>query len=699
MPDASATSPAGLAQPVFADNRLDSWKEIAAYLKRDIRTVQRWEKLEGLPVRRHQHQKRGSAFAYRDELDAWWINRGHEVDAAPLHADVAHAPSVDILAAVAEPLPAALPIRADRRRVLNALAWMMACAALGIAALPYITRAAAVAPRPAVERFQLLAPPHESLTPARGLAMSPDGQRVAFVGHDRTGVPSLWLREIGQLEAQRLPGTEGASWPFWSADGSALGYFANGKLKRTDLAGGSPRTICDAPSGRGGSWKGDVILFAPIMSGAIFRVSASGGTPEAVTVLDTNRQEIAHRWPQILPDGRHFLFFIQSEKEEVRGSYLGTLGSSTHALVSNGDTTAIYSSGQLVSLRDGALVGQRFDVGSGRLKGDALHIGDRVSFDRTHGIANFSASESGTLVYLAGNWKRSQLAWYDEVGRDLGAVSTPMHAVPSVALSPDGRLVAIQRWDPERQAHAIWIGDLSRGGWSRLTFSARGEMWPVWSPDARRIAFASLQESGLPAIYQKAVDGPANESVLVRQPTVLTPTDWSDRYLLVHRVTQGQNRHISAFPTSGSGETLLLREAAFDQGNARLSPDQRWIAYESNESGEREVYVEAFPSQGPRHQVSTSGGSQPRWRRDGKALFFVAPDRRLTTVSFEGTGAPRLGIPKALFELPIENPTLGFSPSSYDVDPSGHRFLVSRALPTLPEVLTVVTDWRASMQP
>jgi len=185
----------------------------------------------------------------------------------------------------------------------------------------------------------------------------------------------------------------------------------------------------------------------------------------------------------------------------------------------------------------------------------------------------------------------------------------------------------------------------------------------------------------------------------VRQPTVLTPTDWSDRYLLFHRVTQGQNRRISAFPTSGSGETLLLREAAFDQGNARLSPDQRWIAYESNESGEREVYVEAFPSQGPRHQVSTSGGSQPRWRRDGKALFFVAPDRRLTTVSFEGTGAPRLGIPKALFELPIENPTLGFSPSSYDVDPSGHRFLVSRALPTLPEVLTVVTDWRASMQP
>jgi hypothetical protein len=425
-------------------------------------------------------------------------------------------------------------------------------------------------------------------------------------------------------------------------------------------------------------------------------VSASGGTPEAVTVLDKDRQEVAHRWPQILPDGRHFLFFIHSEKEAVRGTYLGSLGSSTHALVANGDTTAIYSSGQLVLLRDGALMGQRFDADKGELEGDVQHIGDRVSFDRTHGIANFTVSDSGILVYLAGNWKRSQLAWFDEVGRDLGAVSAPMPAVPSVALSPDGRLVAIQRWDPERQAHAIWIGDLSRGGWSRLTFSPRGEMWPVWSPDARRIAFASLQESGLPAIYEKAVDTPASEGVLVRQATVLTPTDWSARYLLFHRVTEGQNRHISAVPTSGSGETISLRDAAFDQGSARLSPDQKWLAYESNESGEREVFVDAFPSQGRRHQVSTSGGSQPRWRRDGKALFFVTPDRRLTSVSFEGTGTPRLGIPQPLFELPIENPTLGFSPSSYDVDPSGRRFLVSRALPTLPEVLTVVTHWQAA---
>jgi eukaryotic-like serine/threonine-protein kinase len=531
-----------------------------------------------------------------------------------------------------------------------------------------------------------------------GTRYSPDGHRLAFISHNRTGMPSVWLREIGQLEARSLPGTEGASWPFWADDGSALGFFANGKLKRMDLASGKLRTICDAPSGRGGSWLGDVILFAPYISGPVFRVAASGGTPYAVTTLDKSRRETAHRWPQLLPDGRHFLFFAHSEHEDVRGTYLGTLGASTHTLVSKGDATAIHSRGQLVFLRDGALVGQRLDIDGATLGGDVLHIGDRVSYDRTFGTANFTVSESGVLVYLAGNWKRSQLAWYDEVGRNLGAVSAPMSAVSSVALSPDSRLAAIQRWDPERQAHAIWIGNLSRGGWSRLTFSNRGEMWPVWSPDGHRIAFASLQESGLQAIYQKAADGPDAEDLLVRRPTVLTPSDWSARYLLFHWVAEGQRRRISAYPTSGSGDTLSLRETAFDQGNGRLSPDQHWIAYESNESGVREVYVDTFPSQGQRHQVSTNGGSQPRWRRDGRALFFVAPDRQLMTVSFASTGAQRLGIPRALFELPIENPTLGFSPSAYDVDRSGHKFLVSRALPTLPEVLTVVTNWQAAAQ-
>jgi hypothetical protein len=415
-----------------------------------------------------------------------------------------------------------------------------------------------------------------------------------------------------------------------------------------------------------------------------------------VTVLEKTSQETAHRWPQLLPDGRHFLFFVQSQREDIRGTYLGTLGSSTHALVSKGDTAAVYSKGSLVFLRDGALVGQQVDVESGMLRGDVLHVGDRVSFDRTYGAANFTVSESGVLVYLAGNWKRSQLVWFDEAGRDLGAVSPSMPSVSSVALTPDGHMVAIQRWDPEHQSHAIWIGDLSRGGWSRLTFGQRGEMWPVWSPDARRVAFTSLQEGGLPSIKEKTVDGPGAEGVLMQRSTVLTPTDWSGGYLLFHWMAEGQNRRISAFPTSRSGETISLRESTFDQGTARLSPDQRWLAYESNESGVREVYVDAFPSQGLRHQVSTSGGSQPRWRRDGRALFFVTPERRLMTVSFEGGGTPRLGLPRALFEMPIENPSLVYSPSTYDVGPTGHKFLVSRALQTLPEVLTVVTDWEAA---
>jgi Tol biopolymer transport system component len=687
MSTVRAPAPDGPTTSVSADGRLDSWKEIAAYLKRDIRTVQRWEKLEGLPVRRHQHQKRGSAFAYPNELDAWWQSRGHEVDATP-----------PLEVEKVEPLGDPPAPRRWRWGLRVALPWLVTCGALTVAALSVGSRSVLPEAHPAVERFLLLPPAEHSLTPAAGLAMSPDGRRLAFVSYDQAGVPSLWVREIGQLEARPLPGTEGAARPFWADDGSALGFFASGKLKRTDLTGAVPRTICDAPNGRGGTWRGDVILFAPYISGPVFRVSASGATPQAVTAIDNSRLETAHRWPQFLPDGRHFLFFVLSDKEEARGTYLGELGSSRHSLVSKGDSTAVYATGHLLLLRDGGLVAQGFDANRGRLQGDVLHLGDRVSYDRTYGAANFSVSQSGALVYLAGNWKRNQLAWYDEAGRDLGAVSAPMPGVSSVALSPDGRLVAIQRWDPEGQASAIWIGDLSRGGWSRLTFSKRGEMWPIWSPDARRIAFASSHESGFPAIYQKVVDGAGSEDVLIRQPTVLTPTDWSSdgKYLLFHGVTEGQNRHISAFAISGSGETISLRESAFDQGGARLSADQKWLAYESNESGVHEVYIDAFPLQGQRHQVSTTGGYQPRWRRDGKELFFVTPDRRLMAVSFEGPGVPHLGIPHALFELPVENPTLGFSTSTYDVAASGRRFLVSRSLPALPESLTVMTDWRTA---
>lgn len=683
----------GPTTPVVAGGRLDSWKEIAAYLKRDIRTVQRWEKLEDLPVHRHQHQKRGSAFAYPLELDAWWQSRGHEVDATP------PVDAEDGDAAGNSPAPGRWQWQWGLRVVLP---WLIVCGALAVAALSFEARIVPPKARATVERFQLLPPAEHSLTPALGVAMSPDGARLAFVSHDQAGIPSLWVREIGQLDARRLPGTEGASWPFWAADGSALGFFANGKLKRADLTGAAPRVICDAPNGRGGTWHGDVILFAPSITGPVFRVSASGTTPQAVTAIDKTRQEITHRWPQFLPDGRHFLFFIHSDKDDVRGTYLGEVGSAAHALVSRGDSAALYANGHLIYLRDGGIVAQGLDVEHGRLQGDVLHIGDRVSYDRTYGVANFSVSTSGVLVYLAGNWKRNQLAWYDEAGRDLGAVSVPMPSVSSIALSPDGRLVAIQRWDPENQASAIWIGDLSRGGWSRSTFSKRGEMWPVWSPDGRRIAFASLRESGLTAIYQKEIDVAGSERVLLRQPTVLTPTDWSSdgKYLLFHGVTEGRNRHISAFPTAGAGETFSFRESTFDEGSARLSADRKWLAYESNESGGHEVYVDAFPSQGLRHQVSTAGGYQPRWRRDGKELFFVTPERRLMAVSFEGTGAgaPRLGIPQALFGLPIENPTLVFSTSTYDVAPVGRRFLVSRSLQTLPESLTVITDWQAAAQ-
>ena len=322
-----------VATPLPRD-RLDSWKEIAAYLKRDIRTVQRWEKLEGLPIHRHQHQKRGSAFAYTTELDAWWRGRGPEFEKVDLVDRPEGQPSG--LGAIAR---RGFRIRSSPRAIAVA-----AGCALAVAILFAVGR---ISPynRSAVQRFAILAPPEHSITPALGTAIAPDGKRLAFVSYDRSGTASLWVRDLDRLDARRLPGTEGAAWPFWSSDGAALAFFANGKLKRTDLVGGMPRNVCDAPNGRGGAWRGDVIILAPFISGALFRVPASGGTLEPVTTVDQARRETGHRWPQFLPDGRSFIFFVLGDTEEVRGSYLGELGSLAHAPVLKGDSAAAYAAG------------------------------------------------------------------------------------------------------------------------------------------------------------------------------------------------------------------------------------------------------------------------------------------------------------------------------------------------------------------
>jgi len=517
----SAAQPAAVrTQP----ERLDSWKQIAAYLRRDIRTVQRWEKLEGLPVHRHQHQKRGSAFAYTAELESWWHGRGKHLETD--QSDAAHV------------LQARVP------RMKAVLPWAItafACTLLPV--LLMLARSGGNHEHP-VQRLAMIAP----LDTRIGVhpVISPEGKKIAFIGSDAAGVSHLFIRSFDAVDAQLVVGTDGAAWPFWSSDGRYIAFFAGGKLKRTDTEGQSPRIICDAPNGRGGTWTGNVIVFAPFISGALHEVPSSGGTPRAITVLDSTKHETSHRWPQFLPDGRRFIFFVLGGKG-VNGMYVASLDSPSHTRLLSNDSSAVYADGYLFFWREGGLVTQRMETSTGRVTGEVFRMPDSPVYNQTYGIGPFSASTTGALVYQHPGRDANRLVWFNRSGREVSVAGPVMTGVSWVALSPDEQQVAIQRFERDSENPAIWLGDLRRGGWSRFTYTQPGAWWPVWSPDGRRIAFASRHEHGLQAIYEKSTDTGEPVKSLVQWPTVLTPTDWSrdGRYLLFQSVGKRQNRRIS----------------------------------------------------------------------------------------------------------------------------------------------------------
>jgi Tol biopolymer transport system component len=670
--------------PPVREERLDSWKAIAAHLKREIRTVQRWEKVEGLPVHRHQHRDRGSVFAYPSELEAWWNGRGSELEE--------EGPAIGTTPVQ----PRGFPVRLGW--TLVAAAAVLTCTTVVVAAV-VLRRDLERRPAMPTARLSVLVPHDNELTQPSRPVVSPDGKQLAFVASDTSGTSHVWVRSLDSLAARLVGDTEGAAWPFWSPDGREIAFFADGKLKRTDLNGAGTRVICDAPNGRGGTWFGNRIVLAPFISEALFEVQSSGGALRRITSVDRSHHETAHRWPQFLPDGRRLIFFVVGA-EEVRGVYLTSLDSSTHRLVLRSHSDAVYADGYLLFWRDGTLAAQRFDAAAGQIVGDVLPLPERVSYNRTYGVGFFSAAHGDVLAYWRGGITSNQLSWFDRAGRELGVISPPMPGLLWVALAPNAAQLAVQRWDTEAHNFAIWLADLARGGWSRLTYSQPGEWWPVWSPDGQRIAFASTRDSGLPAIYRKRVGASEPDEPLVQWPTVLTPTDWSadGRYIAFQSVERGQNRRISILPLTGSGSVTALEESRFDQVAAQFSPDRRSIAYVSNESGSFEVYVQSFPARGRKQRVSTSGGFQPRWRRDGRELYYLTPDRRLMAVAVSDGDTLRLGAPQLLFEAPVSNPASGFALRSYDVSADGQRFIVSRVLPSDTESLTVVLNWTAALQ-
>jgi len=593
--------------------------------------------------------------------------------------------------------------RVDARR--GPRVWLMAAAlavtsvAAAVLGLLYVRRVPAET-RVMRTYIKPMADSSFMLSDAAGFALSPDGRHLAFVASTSAGRSALWIRPIDSLRAEPLAGTNGATYPFWSPDSRFLGFFAGAKLKKIDLTGGPPFTICDASDGRGGTWNhaGD-ILFTPTVNAGLFRVSASGGTMTPATTLDPSQKELSHRWPQFLPDGRHFIYLAGSvftPKENPTNSVrLGSLDSKESESLIYSHAGAIYASGHLLFLRQDTLMAQPFDAQRLKLTGGAVPIADPVPEVAIFSKGLFSASENGLLAYVEGTSSAGrQLVWYDRSGKSIGAVpGADAYASPRV--SPDGKRILFYL---DASGYDIWSYDMERGVKSPQTFgssSAQGNIYPIWSPDGRRIAFGSYRD-GKHALFVKASDGSSGEEVLVEgSDRYKFPSDWSpDGKVLAYQEGMPHGWAIWFVPFDGDREPYPLHESRFSEREAAFSPDGRWLAYCSNESGEYKVYVAPFPGAGGKWQVSPGGGSSPRWRRDGREIFFFSSDNKLMAAEVSARSSSfEVGAIRTLFEI---RPYGVFA--RFDVSTDGQRFIVPFEAGTSTTAITLVVNWPADLK-
>ncbi len=591
---------------------------------------------------------------------------------------------------------------AGATRTASRSTWAVAAAVLAaLLVLSYASRWLTPLTPPGPVVRAMLTPPERMLFQLTGdyggpPVVSPDGRRVVFAAMDGFGRRQLWLRRFEALAAEALPGTDGASFPFWSPDSRAIGFFADGKLKRIDLGAGSPLTLCDAHAGRGGAWSPQgVILFAPTTQSGLHQVPAGGGVPTEVTgIAGTPFQ--SHRWPQFLPDGRRFLFHaVRREPDGADRSevFLGALGVREPRPIMRASSQAQYSAGHLLFVRDRTLWAQPFDLQSETLGAAPSAVAHDVLEDPTIWRAIFSASDSGALVYQTGV-AGTQLTIYDRDGHEVGPVGE-RGIIFDVNASPDGTRVAVNRGEPAD----IWVYELSRGTSLRLTFDARNETLPVWSPQGDRLAFNQSQPDGTVSVLEVPASGGQPREIVPAGETSVT--DWSPdgrMLLLRHGPPVASPGDIWIGPaTPGASPSGALLQTPFAEYHARFSPDGRWVSYVSNESGRDEVYVMPFlppgeddtPVQPARVRVSTAGGVLPRWRRDGRELFYMAPDLRLMSAAVDGAGRS-LAVRSIAALFPMSPKAVGWV---YDVLPDGQRFIVNAVGDEGRRPLVLVTDW------
>jgi serine/threonine protein kinase len=603
------------------------------------------------------------------------------------------------LTAIAEGAPAPRTVSAATHPPRTRwLPWLLAGASLAIAAVATLRKGSPPAQPPRTIRFSVQPPANGaffgSSVEVTFLAVSPDGSQLAYVASEPQGGQRIFLRPLSAPEARPIPGTEGANSLFFSPDGRSIAFFAQGKLKRVELSGGAAVSICNVSPGPAfsGTWgrSGDILFAGVTRQGAIYRVSAAGGEPAEAIRCDPVRGEARVAWPWFLPDGEKFLYLLR-HRDGHGNLMLSEPGKKPRLVMAMQSVVQYVDPGYLVFAREGILRAQRFDPESGRVMGEPFSIADRVRYFLSTGAASFAASRTGTLAYQS-QQDMKRLIWLDRTGRELGSVGPPGNYL-SVSIAPDGRRALFDRTRPGIGTYDVWSFDLERGTETPVTSEPDTNVYPILLPGGRSVAY-SIDQGTSPQLFRRDLATGKEEKLLPGAGFQIAQDVSPDGRSLVY--TEGSEQgsfDVWSLPLSGGGKPIAVLQTPFNKGNVRFSPDGRYLAMITTESGQPEVYVTAYPRPEERIRVSTGGAHGLRWSRDGRELLYVSGDRHMMSVPVKTSPSLELGTPTVLFELS------GPAWIGFDVSPDGKRFLaivpkiVADELP-----LNVTLNWTSELR-
>jgi Tol biopolymer transport system component len=552
------------------------------------------------------------------------------------------------------------------------------------------------APTPETRTFRLAVPPpeHTGFSLVSLPALSPDGRYLAFATGSGRQV-RLWIRDLNATQSREIPSTEGAFDPFWSPDSRSIAFFVPGKLKRVAVdpiavEHGPVTTICDADDGRGGTWNRDgVIVFAPTFGSPLYRVPAGGGTPERLTELEQSGGETSHVFPWFLPDGNHYLYTSRNADPGRNAVFVADLKKGTRSRIVNVSSNAAYAPpGYLLYIRAGTLMAQAFDDRRLRTKGEPFAVAEQAGFLPGSLQGQFTVSQTGLLSYYSGsNPLLSQLTWVNREGKPLETIGEP-DIMQAPALSPDGTTVAVDRLDAVIGTYDLWLYNLPKRAVSRLTFDSANDMFPVWSRDGQSILFSS-DRGGKLALYEKKASGADTEHLLLQMEGITLPTDGSGKeFLLFSNHSPQAESNLFRLPLAPEAKPVPLVHSKGSVSHGRVSPDGRWLAYDSDETGTAQVFVAQGKWQVSGGNATIEGGTRPVWSQDGRELFYVSTSGKVMRVAIDTAGTFTHSQPQPMFE--VRMPPM----SPFAISQDGKRFLVLNGIePDVTTPITVVVNW------